>query len=77
MIKELTREETLDRIRTFHKLVDDDDWDSAISFLQDSFPLPAKVAKAAFAAGGKDFVLSLGFDLSEAEAAYGSDWLDR
>lgn len=77
MLKELTHEETLERIQAFQSKFRDGDWNEAIKIAQESFPLSAKVAKAAYAAGGKDFVLSLGFDLSEAEAAYGADWLDR
>lgn len=77
MLKKLTREERLERYITFHKLVDDNDWDAAIALVQESFPMPADVAYAVHRTGGKDFLLSLGMDLSEAEAAYGSDWLDR
>lgn len=77
MLKELTREETLDRIIKINKLIHDDDWDEAMALTRASFSMPATVAKAAQETFGKDFVLSLGLDLSEAEAAYGSDWLDR
>lgn len=77
MLKELTREEKLDRIQAFQSEFRNGNWDAAINIAQESFPLAANVAKAAYAAGGKDFVLSLGFDLSEAEAAYGPDWLDK
>lgn len=77
MLKELTHEETLERIIEINKLIDDDNWDEAIALTKASFPMPASVAKATYATGGKDFLLSLGYDLSEAEAVYGSDWLDR
>lgn len=77
MLKELTHEETLDRIIAINKLIDEDKWDEAISLTTASFPMPAADAKAAYKTFGKDFVLSLGFDLSEAEAAYGTDWLDK
>lgn len=40
------------------------------------FPLPAYLAKFAKEQFGKDYVLNMGFDLSEAEERYGANWLD-
>lgn len=77
MLKELTHEETLERIIEIQKLVEYGDEDAAMLLAKESFPMPASVAKGMYAAGGKDFLLSLGYDLSEAEAAYGPDWMDR
>jgi hypothetical protein len=40
-------------------------------------PLAPHLAKVAKEIWGKDYLLQEGFDLSEAEAAYGPNWLDR
>lgn len=39
-------------------------------------PLAPHLAMAAKEVMGKAFLLESGYDLSEAEAAYGKDWLD-
>lgn len=41
------------------------------------FPLPAYLAKTLKDLYGKEYVLNFGYDLSEAEARYGKDWLDH
>ena len=40
-------------------------------------PLAPHLAKAAKDIWGKEFLLQEGYDLSAAEAAYGSNWLDQ
>lgn len=40
-------------------------------------PLAPHLAKAAKEIWGKEFLLKEGYDLSEAEAAYGPNWLER
>ncbi len=40
-------------------------------------PLVPHLAKTAKEIWGKEFLLKAGYDLSAAEAAYGSDWLDQ
>jgi hypothetical protein len=42
-----------------------------------SLPLPSYLAKTAKKLWGADFLLSGGYNLSEAEAEFGSDWLKR
>ena len=43
--------------------------------LRMKLPLAPHLAKAAKKLWGKDFLIESGLDLSEAEAAYGKDWL--
>lgn len=45
--------------------------------LMKSLPLPPYLAKAAKEAFGAEALLATGYDLSEAEAEYGKDWLTR
>lgn len=40
-------------------------------------PIAPHLAKAAKEIWGKKFLVEGGYDLSEAEVAYGKDWLDR
>lgn len=40
-------------------------------------PLAPHLAKVAKEMWGKEYLLTRGYDLSEAEAAYGIGWLDR
>ena len=45
--------------------------------LQATVPLPPYLAKIAKEKIGADFLIQAGYNLSEAEAAYGKDWLTR
>ena len=45
--------------------------------LSKQMPLPAEVAMAYKKSFGTDFITNSGFNLSEAEKKYGSDWLSR
>jgi hypothetical protein len=45
--------------------------------LECSIPLPAYMAKWAKKYVGVDFLLENGWNLAEAEVAYGKDWLTR
>ncbi|MDR3299679.1 MAG: hypothetical protein LBU43_06680 [Candidatus Accumulibacter sp.] len=40
-------------------------------------PLAPHLAKVAKEMWGKEYLLQEGYDLSEADAAFGADWLDR
>jgi hypothetical protein len=40
-------------------------------------PLPAHLAKAAKEMYGKEYLIERGYDLSEANEAFGHGWLDR
>jgi hypothetical protein len=40
-------------------------------------PLPAHIARIAKKVYGADFLIKSGYDLSDAEAEYGKDWLNR
>jgi len=42
-----------------------------------SVPMPAYLAKAAKDTIGADFLINGGWNLSEAEATFGADWLTR
>ncbi|MDR2868873.1 MAG: hypothetical protein LBV04_00295 [Deferribacteraceae bacterium] len=50
--------------------------DEAMQLMKE-IPLPPYLAKAVKDAFGADALGRAGFDLSEAEAEYGKDWLDR
>jgi hypothetical protein len=41
------------------------------------FPIPPYLAKTAKKAFGADFLVKGGYNLSDAEAEYGQDWLNR
>jgi hypothetical protein len=45
--------------------------------LKRSIPLPAYLAKFAKDNVGVDFLLQAGWNLAEAEAQFGTDWLNR
>jgi hypothetical protein len=45
--------------------------------IEKSIPLPPYLAKWAKKRLGADFLIKQGYNLSEAEAEYGSDWLTR
>jgi hypothetical protein len=45
--------------------------------IEKSIPLPPYLAKWAKKRLGADFLINQGYNLSEAEAEYGSDWLTR
>ena len=45
--------------------------------LQATIPLPPFLAKIAKEKSGVDFLIKAGYNLSEAEAAFGKDWLTR
>jgi hypothetical protein len=50
------------------------DYDESYRLLR-QLPIAPWLAKAGKEVWGKEFLLEGGFDLSEAEAAYGKDWL--
>lgn len=45
--------------------------------LQATLPLQPYLAKVAKKLHGADFLIKAGYNLSEAEAAFGADWLTR
>ena len=45
--------------------------------LQATLPLPPYLAKTAKKLCGADYLIKSGYNLSEAEAAFGQDWLTR
>lgn len=45
--------------------------------LQATVPLPSHLAKVSKKLFGADYLIKSGYNLSEAEAAFGQDWLTR
>lgn len=76
ILKELTREERFDTIKASLEASKRGDHIEAIRIMQDRFSLDPCIALAFKEAFGRDFIVRSGWDLSEAEDRYGTDWLD-
>jgi hypothetical protein len=71
---QMTREQEFSIIQASLAAADRGDHDEEKRLLR-QLPLAPHLAKAAKEIWGKDFLLHEGYDLSEAEATYGSNWL--
>lgn len=72
----LTQEEYFDLNDQLHEAKDRGDEKEYERILR-LIPIDADVAKAAKDVWGKEFVLSAGFDLTEADMKFGEGWLDE
>jgi hypothetical protein len=72
----LTREQRFDIVQSSLDAADRGDHEEEHRLLL-MLPIAPHLAKAAKDIWGKDFLLQGGYDLSEAEAAYGPGCLDR
>jgi hypothetical protein len=73
---QMTREQTLDILNGINEATGRGDEKEAAR-LSRMLPLAPHLAKAVKDMYGKDYLLSLGYDLSEADAEYGAGWIDR
>lgn len=73
--KKYTHEETMAILRQLIAADDRGD-EEEYDRLTHLFPMPAYLAKAILDIHGKEHLLNMGYDLSEAEARYGKNWLD-
>jgi hypothetical protein len=71
----LTREQEIEIIQKSLEADERGDHDESVRLIQ-QMPLAPHLARAAKKIWGKEYLLQSGFDLSEAEAAYGKDWLN-
>ena len=71
---QLSHEERLKILTDYSKAYQDGRYEDAAAIVK-KMPLPAPVAKAAKETFGADVLLTGGYDLSEAEAEYGKNWL--
>lgn len=73
---QLTHDERLEILQEFHKALKVGDDEQASAIIR-KIPLAPPVAMATKEVFGVDFLKNLGFDLSEAEAEYGKNWLNQ
>lgn len=71
----LTREQQIDITQRAHAALTAGESEQSLK-IRLQLPLAPHLAKAAKEIWGKDFLLSAGFNLSEAEVTYGKTWLD-
>jgi hypothetical protein len=76
-MKTLTHDEQLSIIEASLAASEEGRDEVSLKLMQDNFPLAPHLAKVAKEYFGKEYLLASGWDLSEAEVAYGSDWLSR
>lgn len=74
-MKERSHNETLDILSLAHAAFEKGDTASYVKISQ-QLPLAPHLAVAAKEIFGVDYLLNSGFDLSEAEACYGKNWLN-
>jgi hypothetical protein len=72
--KLMTEDEKVDIMMRAVALYDEGKDDEAFA-LQKTMPMPPFLAKFAKEHGQTDFLISSGWNLAEAEAAFGPDWL--
>lgn len=75
-MSQLSHEERLNIISEFIQASEEGRNDEALKIGQ-QLPLAPHIAKAAKDVWGAEYLKNSGFDLSEAEAAYGKNWLDQ
>jgi hypothetical protein len=75
-LNQMTREQALDILNAINEATGRKDYAEAAR-LSRLFPLAPHLAKAVKDMYGKDYLLSLGYDLSEADAEYGAGWIDQ
>jgi hypothetical protein len=76
IMAKMTKEEEFDILQASLDAADRGDYEEENRLLL-LLPLAPHLAKVAKDLWGKDYLLQEGFDLSEAEAAYGPNWLDQ
>jgi hypothetical protein len=72
----LTREQRLEILDAYHTASQRGDTKEAARISR-LLPLPPYLAKALKDMYGKEYLLGLGYELAEAEAEYGPDWIDQ
>jgi hypothetical protein len=72
----MTEDEKVDTYMEVHRLREEGREEEATA-LRRTIPLPAFLAKVFKEKVGADFLIELGWNLAEAEAEYGPDWLSR
>jgi hypothetical protein len=74
--EQMTREQRLAIINAAGEASGKGDYEE-LERLSKLLPMAPYLAKAVKEIHGKEHLLNLGYDLSEAETEYGADWLDR
>ena len=74
--KLMTEREKADISMRAFALEDEGRKEEAIA-LKKTIPIPAHLAKIFKKQFGADYLINAGWNLAEAEAAYGADWLSR
>jgi hypothetical protein len=72
----MTEREKVDIFREVHRLREEGRKEEATA-LRRTIPLPAFLAKVLKEKVGADFLIQGGWNLAEAEAEFGPDWLTR
>jgi len=72
----MTDEEKIDKAYQSALLLQAGDEEGSIRLLR-SIPMPPYLAKVMKEKVGADFLIDGGYNLSEAEAEFGSDWLSK
>lgn len=73
---QLSHDQRLDIVQQYLVATENGNDSEAKNIIQ-QIPLDPPLARAFKRALGADYLKQSGFDLSEAEAAYGHDWLDQ
>ena len=74
---QMTHDERVDVIAKSLEAAKRGDHDEEVRLIQQHFPLSPHLAKVAKEMWGADYLRNSGWDLSEAEAEYGKNWLDN